>query len=144
LGRTTVSLRLVGELPPTEEISELLGARPTVARRRGEALAGGLDAQKTDVWLLRLGVLDDAAPEDTAAEEERAAQTLRRMAPALTGLNRSGYRAELYVGAVENVARTENGTYAGGFVLPWPLVAAAAGCGLELRVSTLTIVEGGG
>jgi len=143
LGRTTLSLRLVGELPPTDEINELLGATPTVARRRGEALAGGLDAQKADVWLLRLGILDDEAPEGIAAEEARATETLRRMAPALAALSRSGYGAELYAGTVEHAPANENATYAGGFVLPWPLLAAAAECGLDLRVSTLTIVKGG-
>lgn len=140
MGRTTLSLRLVGELPPAEEINALLGAEPSVSRRRGEALAGGRDYQKTDVWLLRLGTLEDEASGAPGAED--AAQRLRRMSPALAALDRSGYRTELYVGAVETVPRSENETYAGGFVLPWPIVAAAAECGLEIRVSTLTIARG--
>jgi len=72
------------------------------------------------------------------------ADTLRRLAPALATLDRAGYRTELYVGAVESAPENENGTYAGGFLLPWPLVAAAAECGLEVRVSTVTVVAGGG
>lgn len=140
MGRTTLSLRLVGELPPAEEISALLGAEPSVSRRRGEALAGGRDYQKTDVWLLKLGTLEDEAAE--TPRSEGAADALRRMSPALAALDRSGYRTELYVGSVETVPRSENETYAGGFVLPQPIVAAAAECGLEVRVSTLIIARG--
>jgi hypothetical protein len=143
LGRTTLSLRLVGELPPTAEVSGLLGVAPTVARRRGEALAGGRETQREDLWLLRLGDLE-AEGAAGGGEAPRMAETLRRLAPALAALDRAGYRTELYVGAVESAPENENGTYAGGFLLPWPLVAAAAECGLEVRVSTVTVVAGGG
>lgn len=159
LGRTTLSLRLFGDLPPTEELSGLLGVEPTSARRRGEDLAGGLGTQKEDVWLLRLGVLGaseevgpstrrgDAAGSESgtdgssAVEAGRVAGALRGMAPALAALDKARLRAELYAGAVERVARNEHETYAGGFLLPDAVVAAVAECGLEIRVSTLTIVE---
>jgi len=145
LGRTTLSLRLVGELPPTAEVSGLLGVAPTVARRRGEALAGGRETQREDLWLLRLGdLLEAEGVAGGGGGADRMADTLRRLAPALATLDRAGYRTELYVGAVESAPENENGTYAGGFLLPWPLVAAAAECGLEVRVSTVTVVAGGG
>lgn len=146
-------MRLFGDLPPTEELSGLLGIEPTSARRRGEKLAGGLGTQKEDVWLLRLGVLGapeeesvqnargDAAASESFVEAGRVAGALRGMAPALAALDRARLRAELYAGAVERAPRNEHETYAGGFLLPDAVVAAVAECGLEIRVSTLTIVE---
>lgn len=133
MSETSVSLRLVGDLPPLEELTRLLGTRPTRDRRRGQPFRpGSRTIQPVDVWTLDLmgwqrGHLDGEALAQVAA-------TLLQMAPALAALDRTQCRAQLYISAI----RDEE---SGGFELPAQLVAAAGAANLELVVSILCDVE---
>jgi hypothetical protein len=128
-----MSLRLVGDLPPLEELTRLLGTLPTRDRRRGQLVhPHSRRIQSVDVWTLDLtgwqrGRLDPAALAQAAA-------ALQQMAPALATLDRGPCRAQLYISAI----RDEE---SGGFELPAELITAAGAARLELHVSILCDVE---
>jgi hypothetical protein len=133
MSEISVSLRLVGDLPPSEELTRLLGTQPTTDRRRGQLIHPRTRRiQPIDVWSLDLtgwqrGHLYTAVL-------PQAATTLQQMAPALAALDRTGSRAQLYISAI----RDEE---SGGFDLPAELIAAAGAAGLEMAVSILCDVE---
>lgn len=130
--RTKLVLRLVGDLPPTEDLMRLLGVSPEREVRRGTPLIGlGGKAQDVDVWSAVLierseWVGADAPPEVVA----RAAATLRRALPGLAALDRVRVRVELYVSSI----RDEES----GRIFLSPEVVNIAGEGMmALVVSTL-------
>ena len=133
--RTNMALRLVGDLPPTEEVTRLLGIAPTFQRRKGEPIHRGRQKQPADVWSLELihrSEWADGLPLPEAAT--RAAETVRRLTPGLAQLDRSVINAELWISTLREEAM-------GGFGIPVELVAAAGEAWLEISVSVLIILE---
>ena len=130
-----MSLRLSGVLPPTEEVTRLLGIAPTEQGRKGEPIHLGRQQQPVDVWILNLierseWEADLPLPEAIA----RAADTLRRVTPGLAQLDRRVANAELWISTIREEAM-------GGFGIPSEIVAAAGAAQLEISVSVLIILE---
>lgn len=57
MSRVTLSLRLRGELPSSDELTRTIGVTPTETRRRGDVV-GRRRIQPTDVWILDLAKFD--------------------------------------------------------------------------------------
>lgn len=132
MSENCVWLRLVGDLPPSEELARTLGTTPTRERRRGMPILGGRYLQPADNWSITLipwwsGPVD----ENVIA---RAVTTLQHMAPALASLDRTRCRVQLHISAVRNEEQ-------GGFELPSELISAAGAARLELVVSILCDVS---
>lgn len=130
MSRNRLSLRLIGELPPTEELNQLLGIRPVSAHRRGER--GLLDeVMSMDVWVINLVPRKDwpdgRPPVPVISHVTRL---LGRITPALNALDRSQVHAELYLSTRREEAM-------GGFEIPAEWIAAAAAANLELDISVL-------
>ena len=133
--RTWMALRLAGDLPPTEEVTRLLGIAPTFQRRKGEPIPPGRRKQPTDVWSLELikrSEWEDGPPLPEATT--RAADMLRRLTPGLAQLDRSVINAELWISTIREEAM-------GGFGIPAEIVAAAGAAQLEISVSVLILLE---
>jgi hypothetical protein len=130
MSRNKLWLRLVGDLPPSEELTRHLGLVPTTNRRQG--MPTGLDEpQKVDVWSVELIERDRwtrSCPDERALAE--ALGTLRRVAPLLASLDRTGWSAELYLSTIRDEEQ-------GGFYLPRELVDLAAKADLAISVSIL-------
>lgn len=132
--RTSMSFRLAGDLPPTEEVTRLLGVTPTMQRRKGEPSHLGRQ-QPLDVWSLDLiarSEWEDGPPLPKATA--RAADTLRRLTPGLGQLDRSVVTAQLWISTMREEAQ-------GGFDIPTEIVSAAAAAQLQISVSVLIILE---
>lgn len=103
--RTCMGLRLSGDLPPTEEITRLLGIAPTDQARKGEPIHRGRQRQPTDVWSLELihrNEWEDGPP--LLGATARAAETLRRLTPGLIQLDRSAVTTELWISTIREEA----------------------------------------
>jgi hypothetical protein len=130
-----MAFRVFGDLPPTEEVTRLLGVTPTRYRRRGEAIPPGRRQQPFDVWILELierSEWEDGLPLPEATA--RAAGMLRHLTPGLAKLDRSVVNAELWISTIREEAM-------GGFGIPAEIVAAAGAAQLEISVSVLIILE---
>lgn len=130
---TKLLVRLIGELPPSEYISKLLGEKPNAERRRGmPSRIRGL-VLENDVWTVTLIERDEwtePAPEQAALDQ--AIDRLRRMAPALASLDRRGFKTELYVSTLQDEDQ-------GRFEIPAAIIALAGQARLDLVVSILNI-----
>lgn len=128
-----LSLRLMGELPPTEELNNLLGLEPDSIRRKGEVYHR--EVMPKDVWTLTLvdwHEWPDGPP--PAPVCERVTQVLQRITPALNSLDRSRIHAELFLATNRSEAQ-------GGFDIPVEWVAAAAAARLQIVVSVLAMLD---
>ena len=133
--RTCMGLRLSGDLPPTEEITRLLGIAPTDQARKGEPIHRGRRQQPFDVWMLDLiarSEWEDGPPLPEATT--RAADTLRRLTPGLAQLDRSVVTAQLWISTIREEAM-------GGFDIPAEIVTVAGAAQLEVVVSVLILLE---
>lgn len=133
--RTNMSLRLSGNLPPTDEVTRLLGIAPTFDRRKGELIPPRRRKQPADVWGLDL--IDRSEWEDGLPLPEataRVADILRRLTPGLAQLDRRVINAELWISTIREEVM-------GGFGIPAEIVAAAGVAQLEISVSVLIILE---
>jgi hypothetical protein len=133
--RTNMALRLSGDLPPTEDVTRLLGVAPTDQGRKGEPIHRGRQQQLVDVWSLELihrSEWEDGLPLPEASA--RAADTLQRITPGLVQLDRSIVKAELWISTIREEAM-------GGFGVPAEVVGAAGAAQLEVSVSVLILLE---
>lgn len=138
--RTYMGLRLSGDLPPTEEVTRLLGIAPTEQGRKGEPIHRGRQQQPADVWSLNLierSEWEDGLPLPEAAA--RAADMLRSLTRGLSQLDRRLVKAELWISTIREETM-------GGFGIPSEIVAAAGAAQLEISVSVLILLDddGGG
>ena len=127
--RTSMSFRLSGDLPPSQEVTHLLGIAPTFERRKGEPIPPGRRKQPIDVWSLALinrSEWEDGLPLSEATA--RVADILRRLTPGLAQLDRRVINAELWIGTTREEAM-------GGFGIPVEIVAAAGAAQLQISVS---------
>lgn len=133
--RTSMSFRLAGDLPPTDEVTRLLGIAPTDQRRKGEPIHRGRQQQLVDVWILDLierNEWEDGLPLPEATA--RVADILRRLTPGLAQLDRRVINAELWIGTTREEAT-------GGFGIPVEIVAAAGAAQLQISVSVHILLE---
>ncbi len=133
--RTNMSLRLSGELPPSEEVTRLLGIAPTFQRRKGETIPPGRRKQPADVWgldLIERSEWEDGLPLPEATA--RVADILRRLAPGLAQLDRHLVNSALWIGTTREEAM-------GGFGIPAEIVAAAGVAKLEISVAVHILLE---
>jgi hypothetical protein len=128
-----LSLRLLGELPPPEELNRVLGTTPTVFLSRGTPITrSGRVIQPEDVWQLYLAEWEGVIADISVLTQ--AAATLRWMAPALVALDRTKFRVELVVSI------TQFGED-GGCDLPYELIASAAAANLDFEISVLAVPD---
>ncbi len=133
--RTSMSFRLSGDLPPSQDVTHLLGIAPTFDRRKGELIPPRRRKQPVDVWGLDL--IDRSEWEDGLPLPEataRVADILRRLTPGLAQLDRDAVNAELWISTIREEAM-------GGFGIPAEIVAAAGAAQLQISVSVLIILE---
>lgn len=134
MSRTKLWLRLVGNLPPTDELIRRLGTVPDLDSRRGTIVRALGRAQDVDIWSIVLiereqwtGVYPDA-PALT-----RAIAMLERMAPEISPLVEVGNRAELYISSIRDEDQ-------GGLYLVPALVSVAAKAHLGVDISILVML----
>jgi hypothetical protein len=130
-----MAFRIFGDLPPSDEVTRLLGVVPTFQRRKGEPIPPGRRKQPFDVWSLELikrSEWEDGPPLPEATA--RVADTLRRLAPGLAQLDRGAVTAQLWISSIREEAM-------GGFDIPAEIVTAAGAAQLEIVVSVLIILE---
>lgn len=136
MSRNRMSVRLIGDLPPTEELTYVLGVRPTKYSHRGTIVSRRLKwIQEQDVWILDLIDRDhwsDGMPEESMLST--AIATVQSITPGLLALDRTNIRADLYISTI----RQED---SGGFLLPTELVHVAAEAKLTLTVSVLVMLS---
>src|SRR5690242_9474966 len=132
----SLSLRIHGDLPPTEELIAALGVQPTNVIRNGErrTLRSGENGreqlarlvQPTDMFLVELGEWDG----DERTEEMllQIAPRVAELAPRLRQLRGPQCHVDLYMSAFRD-------TDQGGLVLPAEFVAAAASAGISIHIS---------
>ena len=133
MSEISLSLRLFGELPPTNDLSALMGTNPSIAIRRGEPVSSRR-TQPIDVWILDLFETEDSIPESVQVQMLQAATKLQRIAPILASLERTTYQADLYLSTI----RWED---QGGFALPMELITAAADAKLAIEVSITVVLD---
>lgn len=135
MSRIEVALRLSGNLPPTEDLTQRLGQFPSQALRRGDRLSKRR-VQPVDLWLLVLGQWDsDWAMAAIETELVTMADRLAEMSEVLAGLDRGECQADLYVSLICDTDRA-------GFGLPALLVEGAAAAGLSIQCSILVMDDG--
>lgn len=128
------SLRLTGDLPPTERLNTLLQVSPTSARRRGEQISRRR-VQPTDVWLLDLAEVEgDRNSEDMEADLLGVTNQLTQFAPALASISTERCKADLYI----SILQTED---QGGLSLPPQFILAVAAAKLSIQVSILVMLD---
>jgi Domain of unknown function (DUF4279) len=131
MSRIEVALRLSGNLPSTEDLTQRLGQLPTQALRRGDRVSKRR-TQPVDLWLLGLGQWDsDWLLTAIDAELVAMADRLAAMSGALAELDRGQCQADLYVSMICDADRA-------GFGLPALLVGAAA-AQLSIQCSILVM-----
>ena len=132
--RTNMALRLSGDLPPTDEVTRLLGISPTFQRRKGELIPPGR-RQLVDVWsldLIQRSEWKDGSPLPEATA--RATDILRRLTPGLAQLDRLAIKVELWISTIREEVM-------GGFGIPVEIVVIAGVAQLEISVSVLILLE---
>jgi Domain of unknown function (DUF4279) len=96
-----MALRLSGKLPPTEEVTSLMGIAPTFQRRKGEPIPPGRRQQPVDVWSLDLIERSEWADRPPLPEAAtRAAEMLRLLTPGLAQLDRHLVNVELWISSI--------------------------------------------
>jgi hypothetical protein len=132
MSRVEVALRLSGNLPSTEDLTQRLGRTPTQALRRGDRVSKRR-TQPVDLWLLVLGQWDSDWPMTAIDTELMAiADRLAEMSGALAEIDRAQCQADLYISMICDADRA-------GFGLPALLVSAAAAAQLSIQYSMLVI-----
>jgi hypothetical protein len=135
MSRIEVALRLSGNLPSTEDLTQRLGQFPTQALRRGDRLSKRR-VQPVDLWLLVLGQWDsDGSMTAIEAQLVTMADRLAEMSEALAALDRGECQADLYISMICDADRA-------GFGLPALLVGAAAAARLSIQCSILVMDDG--
>ena len=132
----SLSLRIHGDLPPTEELIAALGVQPTSVFRKGERriLRSGENgrervghgAQPTDMFSVTLGEWD--GDEHTEKMLVQIAPRVAELAPHLAQLRGPQCQVDLYMSAFRD-------TDQGGLVLPAEFVAATASAGISIHIS---------
>ncbi|MGD2180143.1 DUF4279 domain-containing protein [Lusitaniella coriacea] len=138
MSKIKMSLRLHGELPPTEQINSILEFFPTKSLRKGQRV-GKNRIQPTDVWILDLAKFECRGNKNeiNAMEQQiqQAATTLQQLAPRLGFLNRSCCKVELYISTIREEDQ-------GGFSLPGKILKAATAADLSsVEVSILVMLD---
>ena len=136
MSRVTLSLRLRGELPSSDELTRTIGVTPTYTRRRGDVV-GRRRIQPTDVWILELAQFDSDSTSDQILNQiMQATTTLQQIAPALAtlDLDTTSCNAELYTSIFQEEDQ-------GGFTLPRELLAAVADAKLSIEFSILVMLD---
>ncbi len=129
-----MSLRLGGNLPSLEELTQTLGLTPTKFQRRGDRISKKR-VQPVDVWILELAKFDsDNIKEERDNQMLQAATTLEKMSSSLAVLDRTNCHADLYISTIREEDQ-------GGLSLPPKLVAAAASGKLSIQISILVMLD---
>lgn len=129
-----IALRLSGNLPSPEELTQTLGVTPTKVLRRGDR-SSKKRVQPVDLWYLELVNFDMETPKEEEKKQlQQAAIALFEMAPALTALDRSECNACLYISTIREEDR-------GGFSLPSEFIVAAAAGNLSIETSILVMLD---
>lgn len=126
-----LSIRLRGELPSSEDLTNILGVSPSFTRRRGTPIRRGKGIQPVDVWGITLIERDrwtQSRPESAALAY--AIAELARLSPLLYVIDRAHCSIELYISSIRD-------TEQGGFELPAELITVAGQTRLDLVVSIL-------
>jgi hypothetical protein len=134
MSKITITLRVWGNLPPSEKLTHNLGILPTEVLRRGERVSKKR-VQPVDMWRLELANFEtDTTTEEIDNQMQRATVTLNKMAPALRMLDRANCNADLYISTIREEDQ-------GGFSIPAELVAAAASGKLSIETSILIMLD---
>ena len=136
MSRVTLSLRLRGELPSSDELTRTIGVTPTETRRCGDVV-GKRRIQPIDVWYLDLAQFDSDSTSDQILNQiMQATTTLQQIAPALAtlDLDTTSCNAELYTSIIQEEDQ-------GGFTLPRELLAAVADAKLSIEFSILVMLD---
>lgn len=129
-----MSLRLGGNLPSLEELTQILGVTPTKFLQRGDVISKKR-VQPVDVWILELANFDsDSTTEERDNQMQKAATTLQKMSSSLAALDRTDCNADLYISTIREEDQ-------GGLSLPPKLVATAASCDLSIQISILVMLD---
>lgn len=132
MSTSKISLRLSGNLPPTEELTHTLGITPTKIIDRGERVSKNR-VQPVDIWSLELAKFDNnSTKQDIDKQIIEAAVVLQQIAPAIASLDRTKCNTNLYISTIREEDQ-------GGLSLPAELVAAAAR--LSIQMSILVMLD---
>ncbi|GAA6622555.1 DUF4279 domain-containing protein [Scytonema sp. NUACC26] len=100
MSTTQISLRLGGDLPSSEELTQTLGIKPTKFVRRGERVSKKR-VQPVDLWILELAQFDtDSTEEERDSQMLQVATTLQKISPNLAVLDRTNCDADLYISTI--------------------------------------------
>ncbi|WP_166482583.1 DUF4279 domain-containing protein [Scytonema sp. UIC 10036] len=134
MSTTQISLRLGGDLPSSEELTQTLGIKPTKFVRRGERVSKKR-VQPVDLWILELAEFDtDSTEEERDSQMLQVAITLQKISSNLAILDRTNCNADLYISTIREEDQ-------GGLTLPPELVAATASAGLSIQISILVMLD---
>ncbi|NMG10101.1 DUF4279 domain-containing protein [Brasilonema sp. UFV-L1] len=134
MSTSTISLRLSGNLPPSDELTKTLGITPTTILHRGERVSKNR-VQPVDIWSLELAKCDDNSTEQEINKQIlEAAVVLQQMAPAIASLDRNKCNTDLYISTIREEDQ-------GGLSLPAELIAAAAAAKLSIQISILVMLD---
>ena len=134
MSTSKISLRLSGNLPPTEELTHTLGITPTKIIDRGERVSKNR-VQPVDIWSLELAKFDNnSTKQEIDKQIFEAAVVLQQMAPAIASLDRTKCNTDLYISTIREEDQ-------GGLSLPAELVAAAAAARLSIQMSILVMLD---
>lgn len=132
-----ISLRIFGELPPLHELTQRLEVEPTTFLRRGEFISKRR-IQPVDMWSLDLLRYESNNYESDDSEIDQkwinVASDLRRLSPAIAGLDRTQCKTDLYISTIREEDQ-------GGVSLPSELISAAAAANLSIEVSILVMLD---
>ncbi|HEU5441424.1 MAG TPA: DUF4279 domain-containing protein [Ktedonobacterales bacterium] len=131
MSENRLSLRLVGELPPDQELTAMFGVHPTTSRRRGMPIGRTGRPTTEDVWSVELISRSEwTHSRPDVAAVDNALRQLQSMIPALSHLDRTRCRVQLYISSIREEEQ-------GGFELPAEFVAVAGAAHMEVFVSIL-------
>ncbi len=134
MSTSNISLRLSGNLPPSEELTETLGITPTKIICRGERVSKNR-VQPVDIWSLELAKFDDnSTKQEIDLQIFEAAVLLQQIAPAIASLDRNKCNTDLYISTIREEDQ-------GGLSLPAELIAAAAAARLSIQLSILVMLD---
>lgn len=134
MNESQLSVRLIGVLPASTDLNRLLSEVPDLERRRGMPSRRRRGRpQELDVWSVTLIKRDNwtgVMPDQAALSQ--AIDRLHQMAPHLASLDRTGFKAELYVSTIQDRDQ-------GRVELPAEVIIVAGQARLDLVVSILDI-----
>ena len=129
-----MSLRLGGDLPCPEELTQTLGITLTKVLQRGDRVSKK-QVQPVDVWILDLAKFDTGSTlEERDNQILQATTALQKISSSLAALDRTNCNADLYISTIREEDQ-------GGLSLPPELVAAAAAGGLSIQISILVMLD---